>query len=38
MHAIAHAIEEHWPEKTVMYSFAEKFMYQFVRAICSDSR
>ncbi|MCB1562678.1 MAG: chromosomal replication initiator protein DnaA [Alphaproteobacteria bacterium] len=37
MHAIAHAIEEHWPEKTVMYLSAEKFMYQFVRAIRSDS-
>lgn len=37
MHAIAHAIGEHWPEKTVMYLSAEKFMYQFVRAIRSDS-
>lgn len=33
MHAIAHAMEEHWPEKTVMYLSAEKFMYQFVRAL-----
>jgi chromosomal replication initiator protein len=37
MHAIAHAIEEQWPEKTVMYLSAEKFMYQFVKAIRSDS-
>jgi chromosomal replication initiator protein len=33
MHAIAHAMAEHWPEKTVMYLSAEKFMYQFVRAL-----
>ena len=33
MHAIAHAMEQHWPEKTVMYLSAEKFMYQFVRAL-----
>jgi chromosomal replication initiator protein len=33
MHAIAHAMEEHWPDKTVMYLSAEKFMYQFVRAL-----
>ncbi|MCC7304969.1 MAG: chromosomal replication initiator protein DnaA [Alphaproteobacteria bacterium] len=33
MHAIAWAMEEHWPEKTVMYLSAEKFMYQFVRAL-----
>lgn len=33
MHAIAHQISEHWPEKTVMYLSAEKFMYQFVRAL-----
>jgi chromosomal replication initiator protein len=37
MHAIAHAIEEQTPEKTVMYLSAEKFMYQFVKAIRSDS-
>ncbi len=37
MHAIAHAIEEQWPEKTVMYLSAEKFMYQFVKALRSDS-
>jgi chromosomal replication initiator protein len=37
MHAIAHAIEEQSPEKTVMYLSAEKFMYQFVKAIRSDS-
>ncbi len=33
MHAIAHQMAEHWPEKTVMYLSAEKFMYQFVRAL-----
>ena len=37
MHAIAHAMNEHWPEKTVMYLSAEKFMYQFVKALRSDS-
>ncbi|HOO81611.1 MAG TPA: chromosomal replication initiator protein DnaA [Alphaproteobacteria bacterium] len=37
MHAIAHAIEEQSPEKTVMYLSAEKFMYQFVKALRSDS-
>jgi chromosomal replication initiator protein len=36
MHAIAHAMEEYWPEKTVMYLSAEKFMYQFVRALRSN--
>jgi len=33
MHAIAHAMGEYWPEKTVMYLSAEKFMYQFVKAL-----
>lgn len=33
MHAIAHQIKEQSPEKTVMYLSAEKFMYQFVRAL-----
>ncbi len=33
MHAIAHTMEEHWSEKTVMYLSAEKFMYQFVKAL-----
>ncbi|MCK5284706.1 MAG: chromosomal replication initiator protein DnaA [Alphaproteobacteria bacterium] len=33
MHAIAHQMDEHWPEKVVMYLSAEKFMYQFVRAL-----
>jgi chromosomal replication initiator protein len=33
MHAIAHAMEEHWPDKVVMYLSAEKFMYQFVKAL-----
>lgn len=33
MHAIAHELREKRPEKTVMYLSAEKFMYQFVRAI-----
>ena len=33
MHAIAHTIEETAPEKIVMYLSAEKFMYQFVKAL-----
>jgi chromosomal replication initiator protein len=33
MHAIAHATAESFPEKTVMYLSAEKFMYQFVKAL-----
>lgn len=33
MHAIAWAMKEHYPNKRVMYLSAEKFMYQFVRAI-----
>lgn len=33
MHAIAHAIKAETPEKVVMYLSAEKFMYQFVRAL-----
>tara|TARA_R110002124_G_scaffold129483_1_gene290971 strand:- start:265310 stop:266731 length:1422 start_codon:yes stop_codon:yes gene_type:complete len=33
MHAIAHQIREQDPKKIVMYLSAEKFMYQFVRAI-----
>jgi len=33
MHAIAHTVEEQFPEKTVMYLSAEKFMYQFVKAL-----
>ncbi len=33
MHAIAHAMNENFPEKTVMYLSAEKFMYQFVKAL-----
>ena len=36
MHAIAHAMEEHWPDKVVMYLSAEKFMYQFVKALRSN--
>lgn len=36
MHGIAHAMQDHWPEKTVMYLSAEKFMYQFVRALRSN--
>lgn len=36
MHAIAHALSEHWPDKTVMYLSAEKFMYQFVKALRSN--
>ena len=37
MHAIAHQMEEHWPEKTVMYLSAEKFMYQFVKALRANT-
>jgi chromosomal replication initiator protein len=33
MHAIAHQMQAQWPEKTIMYLSAEKFMYQFVRAL-----
>jgi chromosomal replication initiator protein len=33
MHAIAWAMKEQHPNKRVMYLSAEKFMYQFVRAI-----
>lgn len=33
MHAIAHAMQENWADKTVMYLSAEKFMYQFVKAL-----
>jgi chromosomal replication initiator protein len=33
MHAIGQAINAQWPDKTVMYLSAEKFMYQFVRAL-----
>jgi chromosomal replication initiator protein len=33
MHAIGWAMKKQWPEKTVMYLSAEKFMYQFVRAL-----
>lgn len=36
MHAIAHAFKEHHPDKKVMYLSAEKFMYQFVRALRSN--
>ncbi len=33
MHAVAHTMAESFPEKTVMYLSAEKFMYQFVKAL-----
>ncbi len=33
MHAIAHSMAENFPEKVVMYLSAEKFMYQFVKAL-----
>ncbi|MBL4588773.1 MAG: chromosomal replication initiator protein DnaA [Alphaproteobacteria bacterium] len=33
MHAIAHALREKSPKKTVMYLSAEKFMFQFVKAL-----
>ncbi len=33
MHAIAHCMAENHPKKTVMYLSAERFMYQFVKAL-----
>lgn len=33
MHAIAHTMAKNFPEKVVMYLSAEKFMYQFVKAL-----
>jgi chromosomal replication initiator protein len=36
MHAIGWAMKKHWPERRVMYLSAEKFMYQFVRALRSN--
>ncbi len=33
MHSIAHMMAKDFPEKTVMYLSAEKFMYQFVKAL-----
>jgi chromosomal replication initiator protein len=33
MHAIAWQIKEHHPEREVIYLSAEKFMYQFIRAL-----
>jgi chromosomal replication initiator protein len=35
MHAIGWAMKRQWPGKRVMYLSAEKFMYQFVRALRS---
>lgn len=36
MHAIGWAMKKQWPERRVMYLSAEKFMYQFVRALRSN--
>jgi chromosomal replication initiator protein len=36
MHAIGWAMKKHWPERRVMYLSAEKFMYQFVKALRSN--
>lgn len=33
MHAIGQEMKAQWPDKRVMYLSAEKFMYQFVRAL-----
>ena len=33
MHAIALEIKKNWPERKVLYLSAEKFMYQFIRAL-----
>ncbi|MEC8666158.1 MAG: chromosomal replication initiator protein DnaA [Pseudomonadota bacterium] len=35
MHAIGQAMTQQWPERRVMYMSAEKFMYQFVKALRS---
>ena len=35
MHAIAHRVKQHDPNRRVVYLSAEKFMYQFVRALRS---
>jgi chromosomal replication initiator protein len=37
MHAIAWAIREHHPERTVAYMSAEKFMYRFIAALRSQN-
>jgi chromosomal replication initiator protein len=37
MHAIAHQIRKKKPEKRVIYLSAEKFMYQFIRALRSKN-
>lgn len=37
MHAIAWSLQETHPDKTVMYLSAEKFMYQFVKALRANS-
>jgi len=37
MHAIAHHIRKKKPEKRVIYLSAEKFMYQFIRALRSKN-
>lgn len=36
MHAIGQAMQNQWPEKKIMYMSAEKFMYQFVKALRSN--
>jgi chromosomal replication initiator protein len=36
MHAIGWEMQKQWPEKRVMYLSAEKFMYQFVKALRSN--
>ena len=33
MHAIALEIKKNWPDRRVLYLSAEKFMYQFIRAL-----
>ena len=33
MHAIALEIKKNWPERKVLYLSAEKFMYQFIKAL-----
>ena len=37
MHAIGFAFQEQWPDKRVLYLSAEKFMYQFVKALRANN-
>jgi chromosomal replication initiator protein len=37
MHAVAWAIREQWPERSIVYMSAEKFMYRFIAALRSQN-